>query len=338
MTTTMTTTATATATATSTEIVTTTDNTEMKAAFINSYGSDVELTIGAIAKPQIKPDQVLIKVAAAGVNPVDFHVRNGMMADSGSHSLPLVLGWDAAGTISACGSGVSHLHPGDEVFVFAPIDQQGCQAEYLAVDANLVVARPDSLSLQHSAAVPLAATTAYQGLMRDAQLQAGQTVLILGGSGGVGGFAVQIAKAMGARVIATTSERNMAYVKSLGADDVINYQQQAFDDVVGRVDAVFITTSGDNAPERAVAITKPGGRVVSTLDDMDDAIAQAGGVLFKRMWVEPDATDLKQIRNMIDQHQIRVTLDSVFPLAQANDAIKRSESARAVGKIIITLA
>ena len=314
-----------------------TDNTEMKAAFINSYGSDTELTIGHLAIPQIKPDQVLIKVAAAGVNPVDFHVRNGMMADSGAHQLPLVLGWDAAGEIVRCGSQVQQFNNGDPVFVFAPIDQQGTQAQYLAVDANLVVAKPKTLSLNESAAVPLAATTAYQGLKNDAQLKPGQTVLILGGSGGVGGFAIQIAKAMGARVIATTSERNMDYVKRLGADQVINYQQQQFDDVVSEPDVVFITTTGDQAVERALAMTKKGGFVVSTLDEADQLTIDNSGVHFSRMWVQPNADDLTAIRALIDAGKIRVTLDSVYPLAQANNAIKRSESARAVGKIIITI-
>ena len=309
----------------------------MKAAVITQYGTDVEVALAEVAKPSIQSNQVLIKIAATGVNPVDFHVRNGMLADSGTHTLPLILGWDAAGTIEAIGDDVDQFELNDEVFVFSPIGEQGTYAEYIAVDAGLVAAKPKSLTLQESAAVPLAALTAYQGLKNDAQLKAGQTVVILGGSGGVGGFAIQIAKAMGARVITTASARNIDYVKQLGADEVINYKETEFDDVVKHPDAIFVTTNGDNVVERALNTTKKGGYVVSTLDDIDAATVEASGVHFSRMWVQNNGQDLATVGNMIDQGKITVKLDSTYPLENANDALLKSESNRAVGKIIITV-
>lgn len=309
----------------------------MKAAFITQYGSDAKVTLGDLPTPAYSSTQVLIKVSAAGVNPVDFHVRNGMLADSNTHTLPLILGWDAAGTIAEVGDDVEHLKVGDEVFVFSPIAQQGTYAEFLAVDANLVAIKPAVLSMTESAGVPLAALTAWQGLIEAVQLKKDQSVLILGGSGGVGGFAIQIAKSIGAHVITTASAKNEEYVKSLGADEVINYKNVEFDDVVKNVDAVFVTTNGDDVVARSLQITKKGGYVVSTLDDVDSSVVESSGVKFSRMWVQPNSSHLGEIRGLIDNKKIIVKIDSVYSLAQANEAVLKSESNRAVGKIIINM-
>ncbi|BBB29851.1 NADP-dependent oxidoreductase [Neptunomonas japonica] len=308
----------------------------MKAAFITQYGSDSKITLGDLPTPAYLSTQVLIKVSAAGVNPVDFHVRNGTLADSNTHTLPLILGWDAAGIIAHVGDDVDHLKVGDEVFVFSPIAQQGTYAEFLAVDANLVAIKPTALSMTESAGVPLAALTALQGLMAG-QLKKDQSVLILGGSGGVGGFAIQIAKSIGAHVITTASAKNEEYVKSLGADEVIDYKSVEFDDVVKNIDVVFVTANGNDVVARSLQITKKGGYVVSTLDDIDTSVAEASGVNFSRMWVHPNSSHLEEIRELIDNKKIIVKIDSVYPLAQANDAVLKSESNRAVGKIIINM-
>ncbi len=309
----------------------------MKAAFITQYGNNEKITLGQLEKPSYGSTQVLIKVAAAGVNPVDFHVRNGMLQDSDTHTLPLVLGWDAAGTVAEIGEDVENLKVGDEIFVFSPISLQGTYAEYLAVDANLVVAKPKNLNMAESAGVPLAAVTAWQGLIQDGQLTKGQTVLVLGGSGGVGGFAIQIAKSMGAHVITTASAKNEAYVKSLGADEFINYKETEFDDVVNNVDLVLVTTHGDDVVARSLNIAKKGGHVVSTLDDIDEKIVEASAVNFSRMWVQPNGDDLTSIRDLIEQGDISVKIDSVYPLEKTNEAILKSESQRAVGKIIVSI-
>ncbi|ANG63441.1 Zn-dependent oxidoreductase [Marinobacterium aestuarii] len=309
----------------------------MKAAYINAYGNVEQLIVGTLPKPEIAPDQVLISVIAAGVNPVDFHVRNGMFRDSGMHSLPLVPGWDAAGLVAAVGAQVSHLKVGDAVFVHSPIGQQGAYADYLAVDAQFVAPKPDSLSFVQSAAVPLAALTAWQGLLHDGQLKAGQRLLIHNAAGGVGSFAVQIARHVGARVMACASARNRDYVLALGADEYIDYQQAPFEDQVDAVDLVFAATGGNDILPRSLQVIKPGGRLVSTFDDMPQAHALECQVEFTRMWVKPDSKSLSLIAELIDQHRIRVPIDSVYPLEHAHQAMQRSESGRAVGKIVLNL-
>ena len=309
----------------------------MKAAYIQAYGPDETLSIGLRPLPTMSDNQVLIKVAAAGVNPVDFHIRNGMIAETGTHTLPLTLGWDAAGTVVEKGHDVSNLEIADEVFVFAPIDQQGTYAQYVVVDANLVTHKPKTLTMNESAGVPLAAVTAWQSLFDEGKLSSGQRVLIIGASGGVGGFAVQIAKASGAHVIACSSGKNAAYVKSLGADEFIDYKTTKFEDVVQDVDLVLVISSGGDLVARALSVVRKGGVVVSTLDDADEQSIAKSGAHFSRMWVQPNAEDLSQIGNMIDDGAIKVNVDRIYPLADVNEAIKRSEAQLAVGKIIIAI-
>lgn len=309
----------------------------MKAVYINQYGSADELTVGERATPSINPTQVLINVIAAGVNPVDFHVRNGLLKDSGTHTLPLTLGWDAAGIVSQVGADVEHLNVGDEVFVFSPIDQQGAYAEYLAVDANLVCAKPRSLNFVESAAVPLAALTAWQGLFRDGHLRTGERVLIHNASGGVGNFAVQLAKQAGAHVIATASHTKRDFVMALGADEFIDYTQAPFEEHVQDIDLVFAAVGGNEILPRSLTTLKDGGRLVSTFDEMPHQTAEDAGVTFTRMWVTPDGSDLATIKERIDNHQLTVFIDSVYPLEHAKYAQHRSESGKAVGKIVLNL-
>ena len=315
----------------------------MKAALIQTYGDIKNLVHQETVLPEISATQVLIKVHAAGVNPVDSYIRSGMFADTGTHTLPLTLGWDAAGTIDRIGSevgadavkGISDLKIGDEVFVFSAFAQNGSYAEYLAVEADLVVTKPKTLSFTESAAVPLAAVTAWQALFSEGKLQAGQRVLIHNTSGGVGGFAVQLAKAAGAYVIGTASAKNEQYVKGLGVDEFINYQTEKFEDQVDSVDLVFAAVGGDNIVERSLKVIKPGGHLISALDELDHGLAEEQQVKFERIWVQPNGQDLNEIRKLIDEGKVTVNLDSVFPLAEAQQAHARSESKRAVGKIVL---
>lgn len=315
----------------------------MKAALIQTYGDIKNLVHQETVLPEISATQVLIKVHAAGVNPVDSYIRSGMFADTGTHTLPLTLGWDAAGTIDRIGSevgadavkGISDLKIGDEVFVFSAFAQNGSYAEYLAVEADLVVIKPKTLSFTESAAVPLAAVTAWQALFSEGKLQAGQRVLIHNTSGGVGGFAVQLAKAAGAYVIGTASAKNEQYVKGLGVDEFVNYQIEKFEDQVDSVDLVFAAVGGDNIVERSLKVIKPGGHLISALDELDHGLAEEQQVKFERIWVQPNGQDLNEIRKLIDEGKVTVNLDSVFPLAEAQQAHARSESKRAVGKIVL---
>jgi len=309
----------------------------MKASIITEYGETVNLQMSTLPKPSISEDEVLIEVVAAGVNPVDFHVRNGMIKDMGVHTLPLVLGWDAAGIVSKIGENVKDLKVGDEVFVFAPIFGQGAYAQYISVDANLVALKPKTLNFVQSAAIPLAAVTAYQGLFRDGALQKGQKVLIHNASGGVGGFAVQLAKNSGAYVIAIASSSKEEYVKSLGADEFIDYTSTNFEEVLSDLDLVFVARGGTDILEKSLEVLKSGGQMVSTLDELDEQLKEKSNINFTRMWVQPSLEDLNVIKEQIDNDNIKVAIDSVYSFEQAQDALKRSESYKAVGKIVINI-
>ena len=310
----------------------------MKAAYIKQYGDVDNLIVGDVPKPSISSTQVLIKVKAAGVNPVDFHIRNGMLEDSGTHELPLVLGWDAAGIVSEVGQHVTDFKLGDEVYVYSPLTEQGTHAEYLAVDANVVADKPVSLSFIQSAAVPLAALTALQALTTHGELQKGQLVLIHNASGGVGSFAVQIAKHLGAYVIATGSQAKKGFIMGLGADEFIDYKQDDFEQHVSNIDLVFAAVGGNNIVERSLVVIKPNGRLISLLDEIDEKKAQSQNIHYARMIVEPSKIGLNTIADMLESNQLQVTIDSVFSLDDAKKAMIKSESARATGKIVIEVA
>ncbi|MBA6250948.1 NADP-dependent oxidoreductase [Colwellia sp. MB3u-55] len=310
----------------------------MKAAYIKQYGNVENLIIGDLPKPRISASQVLIKVKAAGVNPVDFHIRNGMLKDSGTHELPLVLGWDAAGIVSEVGQHVTDFKLGDEVYVYSPLTEQGAQAEYLAVNADVVAHKPVSLNFIQSAAVPLAALTALQALTTHGELQKGQKVLIHNASGGVGSFAVQIAKNIGAYVIATGSQAKKDFIMGLGADEFIDYKQDNFEQHVFDMDLVFAAVGGNNIVERSLAVIKPNGRLISLLDEIDEKKAQSQNIHYARMIVEPSRIGLNIITDMLEVNQLQVTIDSVFSLDDAKQAMSKSESARTTGKIVIEVA
>jgi NADPH:quinone reductase-like Zn-dependent oxidoreductase len=310
----------------------------MQAAYIKQYGDVENLMVGDVPKPSISSSQVLIKVKAAGVNPVDFHIRNGMLEDSGTHELPLVLGWDAAGIVSEVGQHVTDFKLGDEVYVYSPLTEQGAHAEYLAVDANVVADKPASLSFIQSAAVPLAALTALQALTTHGELQKGQLVLIHNASGGVGSFAVQIAKHLGAYVIATGSQAKKGFIMGLGADEFIDYKQDDFEQHVSNIDLVFVAVGGNNIVERSLVVIKPNGRLISLLDEIDEKKAQSQNIHYARMIVEPSKIGLNTIADMLESNQLQVTIDSVFSLDDAKKAMIKSESARATGKIVIEVA
>ena len=310
----------------------------MQAVFIEQYGTAEQLTLGERPRPEITAGQVLIKVHGAGVNPVDWMIRQGYLEDTKTHQLPLILGWDAAGVIVDRGEQVTNLDIGDQVYVYAPIAEQGAYAEYLAVDSNLVARMPASLNTVTAAAVPLAATTAWQALREGCRLKAGERILIHNAAGGVGSFAVQIAKALGAHVIATASAANEEFVRGLGADEFIDYRNQRFEDHVGVVDAVLVAVGGEDLLKRSLMRIRRGGALVSLLDELPPGLAEPYGVRYQRWWVSPNAIDLQQIGALIDQGDITVHIDRVFPLTQVTQAHALSESRRARGKIVLQIA
>lgn len=309
----------------------------MQAVYIKEYGNAQKLILGEFERPVINADQVLIKVRGAAVNPVDWMIRDGYLKDTDYHQLPLVLGWDVAGEIAELGADVSHFELADAVFAHAPIAGQGAYAQYIAIDSHLVAAKPQSISLLESAAVPLAATTAWQALIKGCQIKAGDKVLIHNGAGGVGSFAIQIAKAMGAYVIATASAAKHDFVKSLGADQLIDYRTERFEDVVSDLDAVLAAVGGDDILGRSLKVIRKGGRLISLLDELDDGQSEASGINYQRWWVEPNAQDLAEIARLIDSADIKVAIDKVFPLAQVAQAHELSESKTAAGKIVLAV-
>jgi len=306
----------------------------MKAAFIQQYGNHSELKVGERPNPTPNANQVLIKVVASGVNPVDFHLRNGMMADSGTHTLPLILGWDCSGIIEQVGEQVQGFNQGDKVLSFTPIAQQGTNAEFVVVDANLINKKPDTMTFIDAAALPLASVTAYQGLHKHGKIKAGQKVLIHNASGAVGAFAVQIAKAAGAYVVATASQSKQDYVKSLGADECYVEGDNEWANL-GYFNLAFVAKPGATLLERTVRTVQSGGRVISTFDEIPDAQTSMHGIAFTRMWVENSKDDLDEVLSLVENNQLFIPVDSVWPLEQIQHAHQRSEQYQALGKIVL---
>ncbi len=245
----------------------------MKAAYIEQYGGSEQFKIGELEKPVIGPDDVLIEVYAASVNPVDWKLREGYLRQMLSDEMPLVIGWDVAGVIQEVGENVSDLQVGDAVFSRPEIARQGTYAEYVAVDAHLVVKKPESLSFAEAASLPLVSHTAWQVMFEVMDAKPGDRIFIGAGSGGVGTVAIQLAKANGLYVITSTSTKNVDWVKSLGADEVIDYKQENPADRVRDVDFVFDTMGGDKQGE-LYQMLKPNGMLVSISTPPDEEQAK----------------------------------------------------------------
>lgn len=311
-------------------------NTTMKAVQINEFGGQDVLQLNDIAVPTAAPDEVLIKVKAAAVNPVDWKIRMGYLQEMLNHRLPLTLGWDVAGEIVALGDNVSHFKIGDEVYSRPDISKNGSYAEYQVVSAHEVALKPKSFTWQQAAGVPLAALTAWQSLFEFAQLKSGEKVLIHAGSGAVGQFAIQLAKLTGATVYTTTSSVNTDLVLGLGADHTIDYRKEDFS-TLRDLDVVFDTIGGDTQANSWKTL-KQGGRLVSIAEVPDQATAQQHGVTASFCFVQPNSYQLTRLAEYADNGQLIVNIDSEFNLDQVPAAHARSETGRAQGKIIINVA
>ncbi|STQ89160.1 NADP-dependent oxidoreductase [Iodobacter fluviatilis] len=305
----------------------------MQAIRQHRYGQRDVLQLENVPTPQIAADDVLIKVYAAGVNPVDWKIREGYLQSMLAYEMPLTLGWDVAGEIVALGEQVTGWQIGDAVYSRPDIARNGAYAEFVAVRASEIAKKPKSLDWQQAAAVPLAALTAWQALFAMGQLQAGEKVLIHAGAGGVGLFAIQLAKWRGAEVYTTTSGKNTELVTAHGADHVIDYTQTNFADLRD-LDLVFDTMGGDILAQSWQTL-KAGGRLVSICDQPDEATAHKHHVNAHFCFVQPNAAQLSEIATLLDAGHIKVVIDSVFPFAQAALAHERSESGRARGKIVL---
>lgn len=308
----------------------------MKAVQIHTFGGREVLELNNIDIPEAKQGEVLIKIHAASVNPVDWKIRQGYLQPLLNHALPLTLGWDISGEVVAVGGGVIHLKVGDEVYSRPNIANNGSYAEYMTASAEEVALKPKSLTWQEAAGVPLAGLTAWQGLYELANIEAGEQVLIHGGSGAVGQFAIQLAKLRGATVYTTTSARNTDLVLSLGADHAIDYQQVDFSEL--RDMDLVLDTIGGEVQDKSWKTIKPGGRLLSIVQTPDEAVAASHGVTASFYFIEPDRSQLEQMAGLADAGKLIVNIDSEFSLDQVADAHERSESGRAQGKIIINVA
>lgn len=301
----------------------------MQAVSINEYGDNSVLRIGAVDRPIPKAGQILVKVHAAGVNPVDWKIRSGAGQRMGL-SLPLVLGGEISGTVAELGEGVDRFAVGDAVH---GIVKSGGFAEYVAVDAADMAPKPASLGFVEAAALPLGALTAWQAMFGLAGLAAGQRLLITNGAGGVGSLAIQIAKAAGAHVTAMASGRNEAFVCGLGADAFIDYTAGPFEAQVRDMDVVFDTVGGDTY-RRAFYTLKPGGFLVTAVAFPTEEDGRQG-VRVARVSCKPDAEQLAAIGALVEQGRLAPQVATVLALADVREALALSEAGRTRGKIVL---
>jgi NADPH:quinone reductase-like Zn-dependent oxidoreductase len=279
--------------------------------------------------------QVFVSVRAASVNPVDFKIRSGKYPSVKDDRLPYTLGRDVSGVVEKCGAQATRFKAGDEVFGMVGI-YGGGYSEQVVLDEAAIAAKPSKLDHVHATAIPLAGQTAWQGLFRHGGLKAGQSVLIHGGSGGVGHFAVQFAKAKGARVLTTVSTENVAFARSLGADVVIDYKSQRFEDEASDLDMVFDLIDGETR-ERSWKLLKRGGVLVSTLTDPLQEKAREFGVRALRYTVEADGDELAEIAKLVASGKVKPHVQRTFPLKSAAEALAAVEQGHSIGKVILTV-
>lgn len=330
----------------------------MKAAFIRRYGGNKVVELGELPAPQAGPGELLVEVHAASVNPVDFKIRDGMLKMILPFGFPLILGNDLSGVVQAVGAGVTRFRPGDAVFARMDKRRIGAFAEFAVVAETDAAAKPANLSHVEAAAVPLAGLTAWQALFEIGGLKAGQKVLIHGGSGGVGSFAIQLARHAGLTVATTVGARNAELARSLGADIVIDYKTQRFEEVVSDQDLVFDTQAGD-IQHRSFAVLRRGGVLVSIAGKPDGRLvrefglnpllgvlldflnrkslrlAKQHGVRYEYLFMHPSGEQLAQLGRLLEEGSVRTIIDKVFPLEQVREALAYSEAGHATGKVVV---
>lgn len=332
----------------------------MRAVRIHEYGGPEVLRLDEVDRPSPGPKDVLIRVCASAVNPVDWKIRSGGQRNIIRYDLPWILGLDVSGVVEAVGAKVKRFAVGDEVWSSPVHDRPGCYAEYVCIDEAEVALKPKNVSHDEAASLPLVALTAYQCVVEKGRVEKGQSVLVLAGSGGVGAVAIQIAKHFGATVVTTCSAKNEAFVKELGADQVVDYTKEKFDEVLDRVDLVVDTMGGDDF-RRALRVVRPFGRISNITVDVTAHVERWGtffslftlagvmialhlwpllrkGVRSRHVVKRCDGEQLGVITKLVESGAIKPTIDRVFPLTEIQDAHRRSETHRARGKIVVHVA
>jgi NADPH:quinone reductase-like Zn-dependent oxidoreductase len=308
----------------------------MKAVCIYSYGGPEVLVYEDAPRPHAGEGEALVRVHAAGINPVDWKIREGHLKEMLHHAFPLVLGWDVSGVVESVGQGLTRLKVGDEVFSRPDILRDGAYAEYIVIREAECALKPRSIDHVHAAALPLAGLTAWQTLFVAAGLAAGQRVLIHAAAGGVGSLAVQLAKAKGACVIGTASARNHEFLRKLGADQVVDYDESRFEDAVRPVDVVLDTMGGD-VQQRSWRVLKPGGILVSIVSPPSAEAAAAHGVRQAFVFTQPDADQLAEISALVDAEKLKAIVETVLPLSDATHGQELSARGHTRGKIVLRL-
>lgn len=310
---------------------------ETRAIVINQYGGSEGLQEENVKLPALKEDQVLVQVQATSINPIDWKLREGYLQQMFDWEFPIILGWDVAGIISAVGENVTDWQIGDRVFARPATTRFGTYADYAIVDKNLLAKIPANISFEAAAATPLAALTAYQGLFNHGHLQKGEKVLIHAGAGGVGTYAIQLAKAQGAEVFTTASKKNHELLYRLGADKVIDYHEENFAEAFSDLDLV-LDTMGGKIQEDSVQVLKNGGRLVTVLGISNPDLMTAKNIFAQAIWLEPNGKELAQLANRMQAGQLESVIGAQFPLTAAGvkSAHELSATHHAVGKIVLT--
>ena len=330
----------------------------MRAVIIKKYGNEDVVQIATLQKPQIKDSEVLVEVYSAGVNPLDIKVRKGEMKPLLTYKFPLILGTDVSGKILAIGSKVKKYKVGDEIYASLNTKQMGAFADFVAIDEQVLSLKPANLTPNEAASIPLVGLTVYQALNEYAQIKAGQKVFIQAGSGGIGTFAIQFAKAMGAEVATTTSQKNVEWVKKLGADQVIDYTKDNYKNILKNYDVFFNSVDGEPI-ENGLAILKPGGHLLSIVGPPDakfakkaklnilfqiitgllgrkiNKLAKKVDVKYNFVFVTPSGSQLEIIKKLIESEKIKPTIDKVFSVEQVKEAFAYQALGRTKGKVVL---
>ena len=308
----------------------------MKTLRFHAFGGSGVLKMEDLPRPELGEEELLVKVMAASVNPVDYKIREGKYPPVKADKLPYVPGRDIAGIVEACGGLVDDWKKGDAIFAMLGIERGG-YAEYAIVKDSEAAPKPRALDFVAAASVPLAGLTAWQGLFRYGELKAGQRVLIRGGSGGVNHFAIQFAKVSGAYVITTVSAQHMDFVRGLGADEVVDYKTQRFEDVVKDVDLVYDLIGGETQ-ERSWNVLRRGGTMVSTLAEPSQEKARAKDVRAMRYTCKENGGELEKIGRLIDEGRVKPKIARTFGLAEAASAQDFVEQGHTEGKVVLKIA
>lgn len=333
---------------------------DMQAAFITNYGPNQKLQLGKLPIPEVKDNDVLIQIYAASLNPIDFKIRDGKLKNIRKYTFPFILGHDLSGIVVKLGKNVKKFSIGDAVYSRPRNGRIGSLAEYISIDQSDVALMPANLSFVEAASLPLVALTSWQALIEVANIQSGNRVFIQAGSGGIGSFAIQLAKSKNCHVITTISEENIEFVKHLGADEVLDYKKSKFDEVLNNVDVVFDTLGKENL-YKSFKIVRPGGWIVSIAGDPDvntardlklgflltqifrylgrkvNHLSRLYHVNYRFIFMKANGDQLNEITKLVETNKIKPVIDKVFSFADSQKALEYLEKGHARGKVVVKI-